>query len=143
MCVCACVCACVCVCVQVIMERDTYPRRWGLGPIATKKKQMIVEVTHARTHTHTHTHIHTTHKPRRSGRDEKSRDEKSRDEKSARARAQGKLDKFGRANDKTPGEWQKAHPDLAAAGGGGKAAKPAKAAVKEEAAPGSVTKYRA
>ena len=26
---------------RVIMERDTYPRRWGLGPIATKKKSMI------------------------------------------------------------------------------------------------------
>ena len=52
------------VCVQVIMERDTYPRRWGLGPIATKKKQMIVEVTlthtHTRTHARTHTHTHTT-----------------------------------------------------------------------------------
>mmetsp|Transcript_4272 Transcript_4272/g.5251 ORF Transcript_4272/g.5251 Transcript_4272/m.5251 type:complete len:504 (-) Transcript_4272:747-2258(-) len=26
---------------RVIMERDTYPRRWGLGPVATKKKAMI------------------------------------------------------------------------------------------------------
>eukprot|EP01138_Halocafeteria_seosinensis_P003945 gb/GECG01004034.1/.p1 GENE.gb/GECG01004034.1/~~gb/GECG01004034.1/.p1 ORF type:complete len:554 (+),score=83.03 gb/GECG01004034.1/:1-1662(+) len=26
---------------RVIMERDTYPRRWGLGPMAQKKKQMI------------------------------------------------------------------------------------------------------
>jgi|GEM_PF-71200 len=26
---------------RVIMERDTYPRRWGLGPVATKKKSMI------------------------------------------------------------------------------------------------------
>ncbi|KAA8499136.1 Centromere/microtubule-binding protein CBF5 [Porphyridium purpureum] len=26
---------------RVIMERDTYPRRWGLGPTASKKKQMI------------------------------------------------------------------------------------------------------
>lgn len=26
---------------RVIMERDTYPRRWGLGPIASKKKSMI------------------------------------------------------------------------------------------------------
>ena len=23
---------------RVIMERDTYPRKWGLGPMATKKK---------------------------------------------------------------------------------------------------------
>ncbi|KIL70698.1 hypothetical protein M378DRAFT_67056 [Amanita muscaria Koide BX008] len=26
---------------RCIMERDTYPRRWGLGPMAMKKKQMI------------------------------------------------------------------------------------------------------
>jgi len=26
---------------RVIMERDTYPRKWGLGPIASKKKVMI------------------------------------------------------------------------------------------------------
>ena len=25
---------------RVIMERDTYPRRWGLGPIASKKKKL-------------------------------------------------------------------------------------------------------
>merc|ERR1719487_805796 len=28
---------------RVIMERDTYPRRWGLGPKAQAKKQMIAE----------------------------------------------------------------------------------------------------
>jgi len=28
---------------RVIMERDTYPRRWGLGPVATKKKELIKE----------------------------------------------------------------------------------------------------
>jgi H/ACA ribonucleoprotein complex subunit 4 len=26
---------------RVIMERDTYPRRWGLGPVASKKKGLI------------------------------------------------------------------------------------------------------
>jgi H/ACA ribonucleoprotein complex subunit 4 len=26
---------------RVIMERDTYPRRWGLGPMAQKKKSMV------------------------------------------------------------------------------------------------------
>lgn len=26
---------------RVIMERDTYPRKWGLGPKACKKKQMV------------------------------------------------------------------------------------------------------
>ncbi|CAN0411463.1 unnamed protein product, partial [Hapterophycus canaliculatus] len=26
---------------RVIMERDTYPKRWGLGPIAAKKKSMV------------------------------------------------------------------------------------------------------
>jgi len=28
---------------RVIMERDTYPRRWGLGPQAQKKKLLIAE----------------------------------------------------------------------------------------------------
>lgn len=26
---------------RVVMERDTYPRRWGLGPVAARKKAMI------------------------------------------------------------------------------------------------------
>jgi len=45
---------------RVIMDRDTYPRKWGLGPRAKLKKQLITE---------------------------------------------GKLDQYGRANDKTPAEW--------------------------------------
>merc|ERR1712216_385460 len=45
---------------RVIMERDTYPRRWGLGPTAQAKKKLIAE---------------------------------------------GKLDKFGKPNDKTPSEY--------------------------------------
>ncbi len=45
---------------RVIMERDTYPRRWGLGPIAQRKKSLIKE---------------------------------------------GKLDKYGRANDQTPADY--------------------------------------
>merc|ERR1711934_1031638 len=28
---------------RVIMERDTYPRRWGLGPRAQEKKKLITE----------------------------------------------------------------------------------------------------
>lgn len=28
---------------RVVMARDTYPRKWGLGPIASKKKKMIQE----------------------------------------------------------------------------------------------------
>lgn len=31
----------VCKLKRVIMERDTYPRRWGLGPVAQKKKALI------------------------------------------------------------------------------------------------------
>jgi H/ACA ribonucleoprotein complex subunit 4 len=26
---------------RVIMERDTYPRRWGLGPVALAKKKLV------------------------------------------------------------------------------------------------------
>jgi len=46
---------------RVIMERDTYPRRWGLGPKAQEKKKLI---------------------------------------------ASGKLDKYGRKNEKTPKDWE-------------------------------------
>jgi H/ACA ribonucleoprotein complex subunit 4 len=28
---------------RVILDRDTYPRRWGLGPMAQRKKQLIAE----------------------------------------------------------------------------------------------------
>mmetsp|Transcript_17934 Transcript_17934/g.55166 ORF Transcript_17934/g.55166 Transcript_17934/m.55166 type:complete len:450 (+) Transcript_17934:191-1540(+) len=28
---------------RVIMERDTYPRKWGLGPMAQKKKALVAE----------------------------------------------------------------------------------------------------
>lgn len=47
---------------RVIMERDTYPRRWGLGPRAQEKKKLITE---------------------------------------------GKLDKHGKPNEKTPTAWLK------------------------------------
>ncbi|CAM9382262.1 unnamed protein product [Chrysoparadoxa australica] len=53
---------------RVIMERDTYPRRWGLGPVASKKKGLIKE---------------------------------------------GKLDKHGKPNASTPGDWKKDYVDLA------------------------------
>ncbi len=33
----------VCKIKRVIMDRDTYPRRWGLGPVATKKKGLVKE----------------------------------------------------------------------------------------------------
>merc|ERR1712167_217594 len=28
---------------RCIMERDTYPRKWGLGPMAQQKKKLIAE----------------------------------------------------------------------------------------------------
>ncbi|CAG8786984.1 45388_t:CDS:10 [Gigaspora margarita] len=52
---------------RVIMERDTYPKVWGLGPKAMEKKKLISE---------------------------------------------GKLDKYGRANDNTPADWKKSYIDL-------------------------------
>lgn len=45
---------------RVVMDRDTYPRKWGLGPRASMKKKLIAE---------------------------------------------GKLDKHGKPNEKTPLEW--------------------------------------
>jgi H/ACA ribonucleoprotein complex subunit 4 len=58
---------------RVIMERDTYPRRWGLGPMATKKKGLIKE---------------------------------------------GKLDKHGKPNDKTPKDFLEGYKCLEDGGGG-------------------------
>ena len=55
---------------RVIMERDTYPRKWGLGPMALKKKSM---------------------------------------------KQKGLLDKYGRANAKTPKGWANEHPPADAA----------------------------
>jgi H/ACA ribonucleoprotein complex subunit 4 len=48
---------------RVIMDRETYPRKWGLGDFAKKKKELIKE---------------------------------------------GKLDKHGKINEKTPKDWKKA-----------------------------------
>jgi H/ACA ribonucleoprotein complex subunit 4 len=51
---------------RVVMERDTYPRKWGKGPRAMQKKKLIAE---------------------------------------------GKLDKYGRPNEKTPSEWTSSYVD--------------------------------
>jgi len=76
---------------RVIMERDTYPRRWGLGPMAQRKKGMIKE---------------------------------------------GKLDKHGKPNDKTPKDFLEGYKSVDGAAkppelGGGAAATPAKKAAEE------------
>lgn len=54
---------------RCIMERDLYPRRWGLGPVALEKKKM---------------------------------------------KSDGKLDKYGRANEKTPAKWMSEYKDFSA-----------------------------
>ena len=54
---------------RCIMERDLYPRRWGLGPVAAEKKKL---------------------------------------------KADGKLDKYGRANDATPAKWTSEYKDFTA-----------------------------
>jgi H/ACA ribonucleoprotein complex subunit 4 len=75
---------------RVIMERDTYPRRWGLGPQAKAKKALIVE---------------------------------------------GKLDKYGRPNEKTPADWHKSYKDLGGSAGAAAAdedEEPAKKRKKED-----------
>jgi len=59
---------------RVIMERNTYPRRWGKGPRALQKKQLISE---------------------------------------------GKLDKYGRPNEKTPSTWTTSYVDYSAERGEG------------------------
>ncbi|KAK5077158.1 centromere/microtubule-binding protein cbf5 [Lithohypha guttulata] len=51
---------------RCIMERDLYPRRWGMGPVALEKKKM---------------------------------------------KSEGKLDKYGRANENTPAKWNAEYQD--------------------------------
>jgi H/ACA ribonucleoprotein complex subunit 4 len=65
---------------RVIMERDTYGRKWGLGPVAIKKKALV---------------------------------------------KQGLLDKYGRANEKTPADWKTGYVDMS----GGAEQKKSKVAV--------------
>ena len=67
---------------RCIMERDLYPRRWGLGPVAMEKKKL---------------------------------------------KADGKLDKFGRANEATPAKWTQSYKDYDAQAGEAAAAAPAPA----------------
>ena len=55
---------------RVIMERDAYPRRWGLGPMAQRKKSLIKD---------------------------------------------GKLDKHGKPNEKTPTDWKDGYKDIGGA----------------------------
>lgn len=69
---------------RVVMERDTYPRRWGLGPVATQKKKLVSE---------------------------------------------GKLDKHGKPNDKTPPEYLRS---LAAPNGSAATATPATPATPKD-----------
>jgi len=64
---------------RVIMERDTYPKKWGLGPKATMKKKMI---------------------------------------------KQGLLDKHGKPNENTPGEWLSGYVDYTKVSGSGVTASP-------------------
>ncbi|CCX30547.1 pseudouridylate synthase family protein [Pyronema domesticum] len=72
---------------RCIMERDLYPRRWGLGPTAVEKKKL---------------------------------------------KSDGKLDKFGRANDATPAAWNEKYTDFnAPLGEDGVIPKPTPAATKE------------
>ncbi|QDS70129.1 centromere/microtubule-binding protein cbf5 [Venturia effusa] len=74
---------------RVIMERDLYPKRWGLGPVAQEKKKL---------------------------------------------KADGKLDKYGRTNEKTPAKWNENYKDLAAPAPEAAAATPAATPAKIEAA---------
>ncbi|KAK3994722.1 centromere/microtubule binding protein cbf5-like protein [Cladorrhinum sp. PSN332] len=64
---------------RCIMDRELYPRRWGLGPVASEKKKM---------------------------------------------KADGKLDKFGRTNEKTPAKWVESYTDYGAPAGETAAAQP-------------------
>ena len=74
---------------RCIMERDLYPRRWGLGPVAVEKKKM---------------------------------------------KADGKLDKYGRANEATPAKWNNEYKDFNAPLDGSAAAPAAEITSAEDVA---------
>ncbi|KUJ19954.1 putative rRNA pseudouridine synthase [Mollisia scopiformis] len=74
---------------RCIMERDLYPRRWGLGPVAAEKKKM---------------------------------------------KADGKLDKYGRANEATPAKWTSEYTDFNAPADGSVAAPVAETTTKADIA---------
>jgi H/ACA ribonucleoprotein complex subunit 4 len=75
---------------RVIMERDLYPRRWGLGPVATEKKKMKENGT---------------------------LDVSSNTSHDAKRRETNRLQKFGRNNEKTPSQWQSGYKDYGAPAG--------------------------
>lgn len=70
---------------RVIMERDLYPRRWGMGPVATEKKKMkengTLDVSGSFPSHSTFTNI---------------------------------AQKFGRPNEKTPAKWNTEYKDFSA-----------------------------
>ncbi|CAN4083677.1 unnamed protein product [Withania somnifera] len=87
---------------RVVMDRDTYPRKWGLGPRAAMKKKLVAE---------------------------------------------GKLDKHGKPNDKTPAEWLRnvvlpTGGDAMVAGLAAANVKPDPDAVAEDGAAGEVEKKK-
>lgn len=79
---------------RCIMERDLYPRRWGLGPVALEKKKM---------------------------------------------KADGKLDKYGRANEATPAKWNTEYKDFNAPLEGSEPASAAAIAAPETPAKGPIS----
>ncbi|KAF3637595.1 H/ACA ribonucleoprotein complex subunit 4 [Capsicum annuum] len=87
---------------RVVMDRDTYPRKWGLGPRASMKKKLVAE---------------------------------------------GKLDKHGKPNEKTPAEWMRnvvlpTGGDAMVAGLAAANVKPDPDAVADDGAAGEVEKKK-
>lgn len=87
---------------RVVMDRDTYPRKWGLGPRASMKKKLIAE---------------------------------------------GKLDKHGKPNEKTPAEWMRnvvlpTGGDAMVAGLAAATVKPGTDAVDADGAAGEIEKKK-
>lgn len=89
---------------RCIMERDLYPRRWGLGPVALEKKQMKsagkLDVSYLLA-------------------------------KMVSSASIDSLQKYGRANEATPAKWQEEYKDFNAPLGNGTAPAPIEAAPKE------------
>lgn len=78
---------------RVIMERDTYPRKWGLGPVVSPTVPFLLDSLKIKTNYYRCVEIviKASHKKDMI--------------------RQGLLDKHGRVNDKTPTGWQSAYVD--------------------------------
>ncbi|GAA5824697.1 hypothetical protein JCM3770_000091 [Rhodotorula araucariae] len=101
---------------RCIMDRDVYPRKWGLGPVAQNKKKMVGSFSPALSHAYCTSLLTLVFSPAHQVKD-------------------GKLDKHGRANEATPATWKAEYVDYSVQGEGVPAAAAQQIPTQPEAVP--------